>query len=283
MAIIGLASVAGSPGVTTTAVAAALLWPRPVLLIEADTSNVSAVLPGLLRGRLDYSRSLSQAMLLHTRGDLTADAFLDPALPLSVPIHDLPRDPYLPHPSAREGHRLWVVPGFDNLTAAAGTGSLWRALTDVARQLADSGADMLVDFGRLNRVEPRQALLEACDRLVIVARATLPDLFRVIGRMPELTAALSPLGRESHLRMLLISPTTRQGTDSHDFEKLVGVDVMATLPFSPRGAAGYSTGISERNPRNPYQRALRKFVHDLAHPVTTAQRPHPARVGASDG
>ncbi|WP_054685160.1 hypothetical protein [Microbacterium sp. No. 7] len=283
MAIIGFASVAGSPGVTTAAVAAALLWPRPVLFIEADTSNVSAVLPGLLRGRLDYSRSLSQAMLLHTRGELTADAFLDPSLPLSVPIHDLPRDPYLPHPSTRDGHRLWVVPGFDNLNAAVGTSSLWSALTAVAGQLADSGADMIVDFGRLHRAEPRQALLEACDRVVIVARATLPDLFRVIGRMSELTAGLAPLGRESHLRLLLISPPTRHDTDAHDFQTRVGVDVIATLPFSPRGAAGYSAGISERNPRNPYQRAVRKFVHDLAHPLITAQRRHPARVGASDG
>jgi hypothetical protein len=283
VAIVGFASIAGSPGVTTSAVATALLWPRPAVFIEADTSNISAVLPGLLRGRLDYSRSLSQAMLLHTRGDLTADAFLDPTLPLSVPIHELPKDPYLPHPSVRDGHRLWVVAGFDNLDAADGTSSLWSALTAVGSELDELGTDMVVDFGRLNRVEPRQALLEACDRLVLVARANLPDLFRSIGRISELRARLAPLGRDSHLGLLLIASPTRHGTEAQDFEKRVGVEVISILPFSPRGAAGYSAGISERNARTPYQRAVRRFVQELSHPLTTQRRPQAAEAGASHG
>ena len=36
MAVIVLASASGSPGVTTTALGLALLWPRPVVLVDAD-------------------------------------------------------------------------------------------------------------------------------------------------------------------------------------------------------------------------------------------------------
>lgn len=36
MAIVALVSASGSPGVTATALGLALLWPRPVMLVEAD-------------------------------------------------------------------------------------------------------------------------------------------------------------------------------------------------------------------------------------------------------
>ena len=37
MAVVALASASGSPGVTTTALGLALLWPRPVLLVHHHT------------------------------------------------------------------------------------------------------------------------------------------------------------------------------------------------------------------------------------------------------
>ena len=48
MAVIALASASGSPGVTTTALGLALLWPRPVLLVEADPTGGSGLAGGLL-------------------------------------------------------------------------------------------------------------------------------------------------------------------------------------------------------------------------------------------
>ena len=45
MAVIALASASGSPGVTTTALGLALLWPRPVLLVEADPTGGSGAVP----------------------------------------------------------------------------------------------------------------------------------------------------------------------------------------------------------------------------------------------
>ncbi|MDF0752962.1 hypothetical protein NLU14_22305, partial [Marinobacter sp. 71-i] len=37
--LISIASVKGSPGVTSTALALAAVWPRPVVLLEADPSG----------------------------------------------------------------------------------------------------------------------------------------------------------------------------------------------------------------------------------------------------
>ena len=51
MAIVCLTSASGSPGVTTTAVGIAFSWPRPALLVEADPTGGSGVLPGSFAAR----------------------------------------------------------------------------------------------------------------------------------------------------------------------------------------------------------------------------------------
>jgi cellulose biosynthesis protein BcsQ len=58
MAVIALASAAGSPGVTTTAVGLAFSWPRPVLLVEADPTGSSGFLAGFFRGIREYDGGL---------------------------------------------------------------------------------------------------------------------------------------------------------------------------------------------------------------------------------
>ena len=58
MALITLCSIKGAPGVTTTALAMTMTWPRPALLVEADSSGGSAIMAGLLRGQVSQERSL---------------------------------------------------------------------------------------------------------------------------------------------------------------------------------------------------------------------------------
>ena len=58
MAVVAFTSAKGAPGVTVTALAATLRWPRPVLLVEADVAGGSSILAGYLRGQVPHSRSL---------------------------------------------------------------------------------------------------------------------------------------------------------------------------------------------------------------------------------
>ena len=60
MAMIALASASGSPGVTTTALGLALLWPRPILLVEADPTGGSGLLAGYFRGTRDDPGLIAQ-------------------------------------------------------------------------------------------------------------------------------------------------------------------------------------------------------------------------------
>src|SRR5690349_21501210 len=63
MAVIALTSASGSPGVTTTAVGLSLLWPRPVLLVEADPTGGSGILAGYFRGSHEYDAGLVELAL----------------------------------------------------------------------------------------------------------------------------------------------------------------------------------------------------------------------------
>src|SRR5258708_38668095 len=70
MALIAVAADKGSPGVTTSAVALAAVWPRPVLLAECDPAGGDIVyrLPGADGTRLDPRRGLLSLAVAARRG-----------------------------------------------------------------------------------------------------------------------------------------------------------------------------------------------------------------------
>ncbi|HSJ59640.1 MAG TPA: hypothetical protein VK895_00290, partial [Jiangellaceae bacterium] len=79
VAVIALASASGSPGVTSTALGIALLWPRPVLLVEADPTGGSGLLAGYFRGTREYDGGLIELALT---ADNLHDAIAEVALPI---------------------------------------------------------------------------------------------------------------------------------------------------------------------------------------------------------
>ena len=70
MALIAVAADKGAPGVTTTALALAAVWPRPVLLAECDPAGGDLVyrLPAADGGRLDPRRGLLSLAVAARRG-----------------------------------------------------------------------------------------------------------------------------------------------------------------------------------------------------------------------
>ncbi|MDR0344130.1 MAG: hypothetical protein LBI49_13680, partial [Nocardiopsaceae bacterium] len=70
MALIAVAADKGAPGVTTSSVVLAAVWPRPVLLAECDGSGGDLVyrLPAEGGGRLDPQRGLLSLAVASQRG-----------------------------------------------------------------------------------------------------------------------------------------------------------------------------------------------------------------------
>src|SRR3954451_23921027 len=123
MAVVALASASGSPGVTTTALGLALLWPRPVLLVEADPTGGSGVLAGYFRGMREYDAGLIELAL--TASNLS-DALADVARPI-------------------EGTTVSFVAGTRSHTQASALRDLWGPLAEALGELEANGQDVIVD------------------------------------------------------------------------------------------------------------------------------------------
>ena len=165
---VAFGSLARAPGATTTLLAAAAVWPRPELVVEADADG------GVLAARFGLSLHSEaptlMSLLAATRHDVTPDALTGHAqgLPGGVPV--------VCGPSTAD-------------VAAAAAGQLANRLDALT---ADTEADVLVDVGRLRPSSPAWRLAGPCDVRVVAVRPVLEELEPLLGRLDALVA-LGPL------------------------------------------------------------------------------------------
>jgi hypothetical protein len=234
MAIITLCSASGSPGVTTTAVAMALNWPRPTLLVEADPTGGSGVLAGFLRGTVEYEAGLIELALS----------------PLGVPeaLRDVVR---------RLSPDVWFVAGVRSHAQAGALRDLWEPLSVALADLDANGQDVIVDAGRLGLVGSPQPLLEQADQALLVTRAHLPAL--AASRSWSETVRNAATGW-LHAGVLMVGEG--QPYRASEVAKVLGLPVIADLPDDPEAAAVYHRGAAP--PRHfetgPYARAITAVI-----------------------
>jgi hypothetical protein len=224
MSLILLASVSGAPGVTTTALNLALSWPRRAMVVEADLSRPSSILPGMYRGQLDHSRGITPLAIAHQRGSLQVKD-------LWAQTTQFAKDRY-------------VLPGFATAAAAAGsTAAFWGQFGQALAGAEGAGTDVIVDAGRIGVADPRLPLLQQADLVVVLTRPLLPDLAAIASRTEELTAALEAVGHAERLRAVLVESEFRIYTDK-EIATVMKLPILATLPWHPRTAAVVSLGES---------------------------------------
>jgi hypothetical protein len=136
----------GSPGTTTTAVAMALGWPRPVLLVEADPAGGSIGF-GYGQGIDMQGRGLLGAHLAARHGDPTAAVWAN--------VVALATD-------------RWLLPGIAEPRQASTID-----YPTLAGTLAGLGVDVLIDAGRTPGPDRVDALPARSDRVLVVMRSTL--------------------------------------------------------------------------------------------------------------
>jgi hypothetical protein len=262
MMVIAFTSFAGSPGVSTAALAFAVHWPRPVVLFEAETANVTSAMAGFFRSNLSPTvAGLDKVAVAYARNILTWQDLLDPEASLSIAVHNLPPVDQMPIPALPAGHRLWVVPGFFHLTIVDGVRGLWARLPRLFQALSDADMDVVVDLGRISPNDIRLPILDQSDRVLVCAVSTMVDLNRVYRRieLPDLADRLEGVGRAEKYRLLLTESRAEPVAASDFAEHLF--PVLATLPFDPDGAATFSLGKPDPRPnRNIYRQAIRRAV-----------------------
>jgi hypothetical protein len=142
---IAVASAKGSPGATCFALALAVVWSRPVVLVEADPAG------GDLGGRFGVPDHPGLASLVvsarHNGG-----------------------------PGLWHTHAQHVPVGADVVIAPASARQAHAAVAGLAAHLPDAQVDLVFDVGRLAETSPAWPLAGACDELLLISATDVASI-----------------------------------------------------------------------------------------------------------
>jgi hypothetical protein len=221
MALIVIAADKGAPGVTTTALALAAVWPRPVLLAECDPSGGDLVyrFPAAHGGSLDPRRGLVTLAVAARRG-------LQPG--------------QLWEHTQKMAGGLDVLTGVTNAEQGAGLGTLWGPLGGLFAAM--SGGDVIADCGRLGADGPQYDLVAQAAVVLLVTRPNAGDVIRLRDRAAAVAAAASARGRRGFTSAVAViaDQRTLRATAAEVSQALAQGDVPAGLiggiADDPKGA-----------------------------------------------
>src|SRR6201986_937232 len=183
MALIVIAADKGAPGVTTTALALAAVWPRPVLLAECDPSGGGLIyrFPAAQGNSLDPRRGLLTLAVVARRG-------LQPGQ-------------LWEHTQKMVGG-LGVLTGVINAGQGPGLAALWGPLGGLFAGM--SGGDVIADCGRLGPDGPQYDLIAQAAVVLLVTRPSPGDVIRLRDRAAAVSAAAAVRGRRGFVSSVVV-------------------------------------------------------------------------------
>jgi hypothetical protein len=244
VSLVALAAAKASPGVTTTAVALAAVWPRPraVLVVEADPAG------GDLAARFGLASEPGLVTLAAARRGAATAATV------------------AAHAQALPGGLRVVAGPPGGEQAAAALGLLGPELPAGLAGLDD--VDVLADLGRLDPASPALPVARAADLLVLVTRPVLAELQHLAHRAAVLRQGC---------RALALVVVGAGPYPPGEVAGALGVQVVGVLPADPRGA-GLLGGVPAGGAglrRAPVVRAARTLTDALIPRLTPPPNPAP--------
>ncbi|MGO2045766.1 MAG: hypothetical protein ACTH2X_00845 [Brachybacterium tyrofermentans] len=244
--LLSLTSVSGSPGTSTTAVGLTLIWPRDVILLEADTVGVSATLAGFFAGSV-----APQTTIL----DLTPGAdFEEQLMSRSTPLTD-------DQSSVRR-----LVPGITNPLHGKALSQRWDALALALYDLDRAGIDVIVDVGRIHSPYLAAPILQASDVTALVMR-------------PTITSTLTARTTIKHRRLAeddglsapafhLLTIAAPEAYSASEASRALHQPSLGSLPWAPKHAASLAHG--KPRPRGFDSSSYARGLRSLANAMSTA-------------
>ena len=251
MSLIVLASDKGSPGVTTTAVALAGVWPRRAILAECDPSG----------GDLVYRIPAENGVPLNPNIGMLSLA--------TTARHGLSPHQLEQHLQRMHGG-LELVTGLATGDQSAGLAGLWPALGRAFAGLPE--ADVIADCGRLDATGPVLDLMAAATLVVLVARTSAEQIAHVRDRALSLLQRVGGGTTRGGLGMpigvvLIVDPKQRVRVTAQVDELLrnsgLPVRVIGTLADDPDGADLINGRGRGRLDRKLLIRSTREVAMDL--------------------
>jgi hypothetical protein len=208
MTLIALTSAKGAPGVTTTALALAMQWPRPVVLVEADLAGPS-ILHGFFLSQVAQDIGLGPLAVAHRHGDLgshlreQAISLTDGATVFMPARHHMLAA--IPD-GARTASKLYV-PGIPGPQTAPAVRDIWEDLAIELVSLERGGVDAIVDMGRLNIADDREPILQLADQVLVTTGSRLPDVMSAATLVTRRLAGLEQAAADlTNISTLVIGP-----------------------------------------------------------------------------
>jgi len=204
--LITLCSSKGAPGVTSAGLALAAVWPRPVVLVEADPTGGDVALRCRAAGGGDLT---PRPGLLDLAGDIRTGA----------------PDAVLAKATQLLACGVGVVQGVTVPTQAMGLSALWPMIAQAARA---ADVDVIADVGRLTGA-PR-ALITAATQVLVVCNPRLEQMVHVRETVKDLVAQRETAGL---VQPVMAGPARHAAADCSDLDRiLAAAAVPATRTFS---------------------------------------------------
>lgn len=249
MALIAVAADKGSPGVTTSAVVLAAVWPRPVLLAECDPAggDLAYWFPAADGGRLDRQRGLLSLAVAARRG----------AEPGQVWDH-----------TQKLPGGLDVLAGVTTAEQGAGLEPLWPAVGSALSRVPK--ADVIADCGRIGPDGPYYDLLAQAAAIVLIARDSLGEVLRLRERAAAVAAGLGKRSRiGTPICVIVIAEHKRFHSALSEVGQALGhgrgqVNVIGGLAYDPKSARALHGEWGGRLDRSLLARTARDVASHLA-------------------
>ncbi|MCZ3389994.1 MAG: hypothetical protein LH645_12985 [Actinomycetia bacterium] len=264
MTVIALASSKGSPGVTTTALALAWVWPevatsRRVLVVDADVAG-GDITTGYLRGAVTSTDGLL-GLSSDRSGDATAALW----------GHLIALDD--------DATRLLLTGVSDPAQARSLVGT-WPNLASVFAKLdeEDAPVDVIVDLGRIGSAHEAAVLRQRADHVLLVMRSSLTSTASARSAVRRLAEERSAAQNELlGFGCLLVGEC--QPYNRAEITAAVEAPVVATIAWDPAAAEVFSTGSPAgwRFSRSPLLRSVRATAAALLPATTPTQVPSAQR------
>jgi hypothetical protein len=267
MTLIAVFSDKGSPGVTTTTLALASVWPRRVAVVELDGAG------GDLALRLTDATGRPVLATEPSILTLAAAARRDPADDGSLLWRHAQ-----PIPAAPDAY---VIPGLSAPEQAAGMGDLWPHVVSAAK--AVEGGDVIADLGRISDAGPAPMVAARAEVLIGVARAEPAAMLRLRDRMRHAFTTLPPAsGRRAYV--VLVAGDRRAEEAAATMARVlhdgaVAAQVAGTLLIDPVAVDTLHTGrTGPRLDRSLLLRSARAVAARIAdEPAVVAPGPRTDR------
>ena len=266
MSLVVLAGGKGAPGVTTVAVALAAVWPRPAVLVEADSAGGDLVyrLPGADGRPLARDRGLLS---------LAAAAARSSPVPAALAEH-----------VQRVAGGLDVLVGPAGLIQAAGIAASWPAMA--AALAAHPDADVVVDAGRLGPDTPLPVLARA-DLVLLLVRPTVAAVAHLRATLGWLMPRLAGDARTADRVGVVVRADPRHAAAARrEVAEVLAtaglpVPVLGAVAEDPAAAAGLAGQWTRALDRAPLVAGARDLAGALDRRLAADRDPLPASMSAS--